>query len=480
MHHDAVVRPDILQKYASLFGTAQIAGRPVRVERLIADLTRDTQAELASLLTGRHALQARAARGEATYDFLAADVRVTDPDGRSATVGDIRRGMIDGFFGRATPAAWRMAPSCPIPDEVRTPGLEGTGPCIDLGMAMGALNSGASQWMWDWEDAGGDYRDQLYQAWVNLKQILAHEWVGRPFVHPTKVEKGADGTVAPRQYTIDVPPAQWPIIFHRVPGLHLRNRQITVDGEAVPAIVPALVIHALNNYASQTRNGSGIYYYVPKIESWREARLVGRLLKSIEHAMGLPRGTLKIKMLNERAEYALQQEVIQWVLRENLIGPNVGRWDYLNSREDMFHSDPAMVIPNPNAITMTEPSMSYYTRRNALLALLAGAMPIGGMAAQMQNPRAPQLDSKALRDIWFDKLRERLTGLFLIHGTLHDTYRQSWVATVAAAYVAAGREPLVAAFTDLQRVVDQTTAEERGSAASAALGIGVSRALRRR
>ena len=43
-----------------------------------------------------------------------------------------------------------------------------------------------------------------------------------------------------------------------------------------------------------------------------------------------------------------------------------------------------------------------------LLALLAGAMPIGGMAAQMQNPRAPENDSKALRDIWFDKLRERL------------------------------------------------------------------------
>ena len=461
MHHDAIVRPDILQKYASLFGTAQIDGRPVRVERLIADLTRETRTELASLLTGRHALQARVARGEGTYDFLAADVAVTDPDGRSATVDDIRRGMIDGFFGRATPVAWRMAPSCPIPDEVRTPGLEGTGPCIDLGMAMGALNSGASQWMWDWEDAGGDFRDQLYQAWVNLKQILAHEWVGRPFVHPTKMEKDAGGTMAPRQYTIDVPPAKWPTIFHRVPGLHLRNRQITVDGEYVPAIIPALVIHALNNYASQKRNGSGIYFYVPKIESWQEARLVGRLLQSLEQAMGLPRGALKIKMLNERAEYALQQDVIQWVLRENLIGPNVGRWDYLNSREDMFHNDPAMVIPNPNAITMTEPSMSYYTRRNALLALLAGAMPIGGMAAQMQNPRAPQLDSKALRDIWFDKLRERLTGLFLIEGTLHDTYRQSWVATVAAAYVAAGREPLVADVADLQRVVDQTTAEER-------------------
>ena len=118
------------------------------------------------------------------------------------------------------------------------------------------------------------------------------------------------------------------------------------------------MIHALNNYESQKKNGSGIYYYIPKLESWQEAKLVGTLLKSLEQAMGLPRGSLKVKVLNERAEFVLQQEVIEWVLRENLIGPNVGRWDYLNSREDMFHHDPDMVIPNPTAVTMIEPSMT--------------------------------------------------------------------------------------------------------------------------
>jgi len=448
----ASVRADLLQNYSELFGTKTIDGRKVNVEELVAQLTRDTRDECAALMKARHELHGRVASKQLQYDFLDPQVTVTDPDGNRATVADIRQGMLDAFFGRKTPKAWRVAQGQPIPKDVTTPGLEGTGPSIDLGMAMGALNSGASSWMWDWEDAGGDYKDQLYQAWRHLKQILAHEWDGKSYEHPTKK----------RSYKIETPKEKWPTIFHRVPGLHLRNRQITVDGEETPAMIPALVIHALNNYETQKRNGSGIYYYVPKIESWQEARLVGVLLKSLEEAMGIPRGTLKIKTLNERAEFALQQEVIQWVLRENLIGPNVGRWDYINSREDMFHHDPSMVFPNPSSVTMTEPSMSYYTRRNALLALLAGAMPIGGMAAQMQNPRAPENDSKALRDIWFDKLRERLTGLFSINGTLHDTYRQSWVATVAPAYVAAGREPLVADYKDIQRIVDETTQEERG------------------
>src|SRR6185503_11250004 len=312
-------------------------------------------------------------------------------------------------------------------------------------------NTEAASWMWDWEDAGGDFKDQLYRAWVNLSDILEHKWDGKPFVHPTKK----------RSYTIDAPPVRWPTIFHRVPGLHLRNRQITIDGEYVPAMVPALVIHALTNYEAQKKNGSGIYYYVPKIETWQEARLVGKLLKQLEAAMGLTRGTLKVKMLNERAEYALQQEAIMWVLRENLIGPNVGRWDYINSREEMIRHDPAMVIPDPNTVTMTEPSLTYYTMRNALLALLAGGMPIGGMAAQMQNPGAPENDAKALRDIWFDKLRERLTGLFTINGKVYDTYRQSWVATIAPAYVDAGREPLVTEVDRLQTVVDKLRPDEK-------------------
>ena len=68
------------------------------------------------------------------------------------------------------------ASKVPIPKDTTKPGLEGTGPSIDLGMAFGALNSGASQWMWDWEDAGGDYKAQLYQGWTHLKQILAREW----------------------------------------------------------------------------------------------------------------------------------------------------------------------------------------------------------------------------------------------------------------------------------------------------------------
>src|SRR5256885_15360500 len=125
-------------------------------------------------MQARHQLHDRVAHRQGQYDFLDPATQVADPDGNRTTVGDIRQGMLDGFFGRKTPKAWRVAPNVPIPADTMKPGLEGTGPSIDLGMAFGALNSGASQWMRDWEAAGGGYQGQMHEAWNNLKHILAH------------------------------------------------------------------------------------------------------------------------------------------------------------------------------------------------------------------------------------------------------------------------------------------------------------------
>jgi len=72
------------------------------------------------------------------------------------------------------------------------------------------------------------------------------------------------------------------------------------------------------------------------------------------------------------------------------------------------------------------------------------------------------VNAKAVRSVWFDKLRERLTGLIKIQGRLHDAYRQSWVATTEEEYVRAGAEPLQADVAALQGLVDRLNPDERG------------------
>ena len=449
------IRRDIAEAFSDLFGRKAINGRTVDVGELIVSLTRALETEWDRLLAARRDFLSAVASGTAAYGFASPDLVVEDADGNRKTAAEIRRGMIDNFLGRDTTDRWRLNAGVPVPAALLRPGLQGTGPCDDLGMAIGALNAGragAVSWMWDWEDAGNDFGNKLYRAWRNLRELLAGEWDGKTYRHPGK----------DKEYRLAVPHPQWPVVFCRVPGLHLRNRQMEIGGRKVPGMIVAMAIHLLNNFDAQRRSGSGIQFYVPKIETGEEARLVALLLRGLEEAAGLERGTIKIEMLNERARYATQQELVMWVLRDWLVGPNVGRWDYINSRIEMLKDSRAGVFPDPHGVGMTDPTMTEYTRRNALLTLLVGGFPVGGMSAVMKNPKAPpEVNEQALRSIWFDKLRERLTGLLRIDGKLHDAYRQSWVATTEEEYVRAGAEPLQAEISALPSLVDRLRPDER-------------------
>jgi malate synthase len=449
------IRPDIAEGFPDLFGRKAANGRTVDVADLIASLTRALEPEFRRVLSARREFLSEVEAGKARYGFADPGAMIEDADGNRMSVAMIRRGMVDNLISVKSPSRWRLNALSPVPPEVLKPGLQGTGPCDDLGMAMSAINagrSGAVSWMWDWEDAGNDYRDKFYRAWRNLKDLLAGAWDARPYLHPEKR----------KEYAIAASRPDWPVLFHRVPGLHLRNRQIALDGSGVPGTIAAVAIHALNNFDAQRRRGSGIYFYVPKIETPDEARLVARILKGVEEAIGVPLGTIKIEMLNERARYAANQEAIMWVLREWLVGPNVGRWDYINSRIEMLKDSAGGVFPDPHTIGMTDPTMTEYTRRNALLTLLVGGFPVGGMSAVMKHPKAPpEVNRKAVRSVWFDKLRERLTGLIRIRGTLRDAYRQSWVATTEEEYVRAGAEPLQADLSGLEGLVSRLEPDER-------------------
>jgi malate synthase len=136
---------------------------------------------------------------------------------------------------------------------------------------------------------------------------------------------------------------------------------------------------------------------------------------------------------------------------------------------------------------MATPNMIAYQRYNALLMLMAGmkdgdfshGAPIGGMAAvmiyQAGDPYGrARYNPLALRAMAIDKLRERILGLIFVpegappvaapplddilagrvKGRLYDAYRQSWVASPEAEYVACGNVPLRARVAELQGLLD--------------------------
>ena len=489
-----MIREDILQKFPDLFGTKKVNGREVNIEQTIAALTRELDPEIAAALTARRALLRSPAPVSEKYAWPKWDDTFEDPvSGQSWTFRQIVQGLIDNFLGRESKWRWRLNDEVPIPEgahPLRNPGLELTGPWHPLDMAFNALNSPAPMNMPDFEDASpphfqadGTPTNQpvgIFAALQNAKEIFEGRWADRPYEVVKKGQK--------RAYKINTSPAQWPTRFARPPGIHVRYDHIRVEGQPVPGLIPVTLLWALNNYGSLTRAGTGVYYYIPKIQTPQEALIVEKLLARLEGVIGVQPGTIKIKVLYEEGNAGRFLPVIAWVLRRRLLGTNVGRWDYLASLIEMWKDDPQGVFPDPQSIGMASPNMIAYQRYNALMMLMAGmkngelsqGAPIGGMAAVMiYQSSDPYGRSKynplALRAMVIDKLRERLLGLMFVpeeplaasqeptledilagrvKGRLYDAYRQSWVASPEPAYVAAGNTPLRVPVTQLQAILD--------------------------
>jgi malate synthase len=490
----AVIREDILQKYPDLFGTKKVNGQEVNVEQTIATLTRELSSDIAAALTARRALLQSPAPAREKYAWPKWGDRFEDPvSGQFWTFRHIVQGLIDNFLGRDSEWRWRLNDEAPIPQDAHpltNPGLELTGPWHPLDMAFNALNSAAPMNMPDFEDASPSHFQPdgtptsqpvgVFAALQNAKEIFEGRWDDHPY---EVVKKGKK-----RAYKIDKPPAQWPTRFGRPPSIHVRYDHIRVEGQSVPALIPITVIWTLNNYESLKRAGTGVYYYIPKIQTPQEAFIVEKLLARLESMIGVPPGTIKIKMLYEEGNAGRFLSAIAWVLRRRLLGTNVGRWDYLGSLIEIWKDEPQGVFPDPQSIGMASPNMIAYQRYNALMMLMAGmkdgelsqGAPIGGMAAvmiyQTNDPYGrSRYNPLALRAIVVDKLRERLLGLMFVSdeplpegqqptlqdilakrvkGRLYDAYRQSWVASPETAYVAAGNGPLRAPVTQVQAILD--------------------------
>ena len=501
-----MIREDILAKFPDIFKAKKVKGREVNLQPTIAALTRELTPEIAAALTARRELLQSPEPVRKKYAWPKWDDTFEDPvAGKPWTFRQIVQGMIDNFLGKESQWRWRLNDEVPIPKDAHplaNPGLELTGPWHPLDMAFNALNSQAPMNMPDFEDASpphfqpdGTPTNQpvgIFAALQNAKEIFDGLWAGRPYEVVKKGQK--------RSYKINTSPARWPTRFARPPSIHVRYDHITVDAQPVPGVIPVVLLWALNNYESLTGAGTGVYFYIPKIQTPQEALIVEKLLARVEGVIGVPPGTIKIKMLYEEGNAGRFLPAIAWVLRRRLLGTNVGRWDYLGSLIEIWKDDPQGVFPDPQSVGMASPNMIAYQRYNALVMLMAGmkngelsqGAPIGGMAAVMiYQPNDPYGRSRynplALRAMAIDKLRERILGLTFVpeerlpagqqpiledilagrmKGRLYDAYRQSWVASPEPAYVAAGNAPLQAPVTQLQAMLDapRATVDVKGKA----------------
>ena len=300
---------------------------------------------------------------------------------------------------------WRIAPT---PADLQDRRVEITGP-TDRKMVINALNSGASVFMADFEDATSPTWANLVAGHGNLIDAI------RRTITYTAPETG-------KAYALSSTPA---VLMARPRGLHLLERHVHVDGRPAPGSLVDFGLYVFHNAAELVRRGSGPYFYLPKLESHLEARVWNDVFVHAEHVLGLTPGTIKATVLIETLPAAFEMDEILYELRDHAAGLNCGRWDYIFSSIKTLAADPAFVLPDRGQVTMEAPYLSAYVRLLIKTCHRRGAHAMGGMAAQIPIKNDPAANDAAMAKVKADKLREVRAG--------HDG---TWVAHPALVPIA--------------------------------------------
>jgi malate synthase len=285
-------------------------------------------------------------------------------------------------------ASWRVAP---LPPPLQDRRVEITGP-VDRKMVINALNSGARVFMADFEDANSPTWENCLEGQANLvdavRRTISLEQDGKSY---RLNEETAELLVRPR-------------------GWHLPEKHVLVDGEAVSASLFDFGLYVFHNGTELLERGKGPWFYLPKLESYLEARLWNDVFVFTQEALGIPRGSIKATVLVETILAAFEMEEILYELRDHSAGLNAGRWDYIFSVIKKFRSHERFVLPDRSQVTMAVPFMRAYTELLVKTCHQRGAFAMGGMAAFIPSRRDPDVNEQALAKVREDKEREANDG----------------------------------------------------------------------
>jgi len=286
-------------------------------------------------------------------------------------------------------ADWKVALT---PRDLQDRRVEITGP-VDRKMVINALNSGARVFMADFEDSHSPTWNGTIDGQLNM-----YDAVRRTISYSN--EQGKKYQLNPEVAVLKVRPRGW----------HLVEKNFRVDGKPVSGSLFDFGLFFFHNAAELLKRGTGPYFYLPKMESYLEARLWNDVFNFAQDHLKIARGTIRATVLIETILAAFQMDEILYELRDHSSGLNCGRWDYIFSVIKKFGHRPEFLMPDRGQVTMNAHFLKSYCELLIATCHRRGAHAMGGMAAQIPIKNDPRANDEALERVRADKLREVKLG----------------------------------------------------------------------
>jgi len=284
---------------------------------------------------------------------------------------------------------WKVAP---IPADLTERKVEITGP-VERKMMINAFNSGASVFMADFEDAHSPTWKNTMEGQINLRDAV------NKTISFTS-EEGKHYKLNQKIATLIVRPRGW----------HLFEKHAVIDGKPISASLFDFGLSFFINAKTLIKNGSGPYFYLPKMESHLEARLWNDVFIFSQKELGIPKGTIRATVLIETILAAFEMDEILYELKDHSAGLNCGRWDYIFSFIKKFRDKPEFILPDRAQVTMDRAFLKAYVDLLIKTCHRRGIHAMGGMAAQIPIKSDPKANEIALEKVRQDKLREVKAG----------------------------------------------------------------------
>ncbi len=286
-----------------------------------------------------------------------------------------------------------------LPADLLDRRVEITGP-VDRKMMINALNADVKVFMADFEDALSPTWRNVIDGQVNMRDANRGEIA---FEDPKSGKK----------YELQPDPA---VLIARVRGLHLDEKHVTRNGANIPGALMDFGLYFFHNAKARIDNGTGPYFYVPKLEHYEEARWWNDVFVFAQERLSIPVGTIKATMLIETLPAVFEMDEILFELKDHAAALNCGRWDYIFSYIKTLKTHRDRMLPDRHAVGMDKPFLDAYSRLLVATCHKRGALAMGGMSAFLPA-KTPDEDAVNKEKVRVDKQREADNG--------HDG---SWIA----------------------------------------------------
>ncbi len=282
--------------------------------------------------------------------------------------------------------------AAPIPADLQDRRVEITGP-VDRKMIINALNSGAKVFMSDFEDSNSPFWNNNIEGQINLRDAI----------RKTISFKNEAG----KEYKLNEKTA---VLMVRPRGWHLPEKHVAVDGEIMSGSLFDFGLFFFHNAKQLIANGTGPYFYLPKMESHLEARLWNDVFVFAQNELGIPQGTIKATVLIETITATFELHEIIYELREHMAGLNCGRWDYIFSYIKKLRNLNGYVLPDRGQVTMAVPFMAAYSKLVIQTCHKRRVHAMGGMSAFIPIKNNEAENNAAIEKVRVDKVREVTNG----------------------------------------------------------------------